>query len=75
MIYSSWYSVRIVERDRNGKPIHSAGTHIDLDERKLDEESLKEKEERFHGPVQLQRKGGTRFCIKFPAVKNGKIDN
>ncbi|NTW48222.1 MAG: PAS domain S-box protein [Chlorobiales bacterium] len=44
-----WVNARgkVVERDRDGKPLHMSGTILDITERKRTEAALKESEERF----------------------------
>ncbi|HAE87985.1 TPA: hypothetical protein DCG86_08170 [Candidatus Marinimicrobia bacterium] len=51
---------QIVERDESGKPLRAAGVHVDIDEQKKTEESLKQSEKLLHS-VWDQSKDGMRL--------------
>jgi len=51
---------QIVERDKSGKPLRAAGVHIDIDEQKKTQESLKQSEQLLHS-VWDQSKDGMRL--------------
>ncbi len=44
---------RVIQRDRDGRPLRMAGTHVDIDARKLAEEALRRSEAQFRHLVNV----------------------
>jgi PAS domain S-box-containing protein len=55
--YGEWIWIlergKIMERDKNGRPLRITGTHLDITDRKLMEEGLRRSEEKFSTAFQL----------------------